>query len=78
MLFTIIISVFNKEQTISRCLESVLDNFKNNFEIIIIDDGSSDHSLEIINSYKSNFPNLFIYHQSNMGIGYVRKKAIFN
>lgn len=76
MLFTIIISVFNKEQTISRCLESVLDNFKNNFEIIIIDDGSSDHSLEIINSYKSNFPNLFIYHQSNMGIGYVRKKAI--
>lgn len=76
MLFTIIISVFNKEESISRCLESILANSGNDFEVIIIDDGSNDHSLEIINSYKDKFLNLFIYHQNNMGIGYVRKRAI--
>lgn len=76
MLFTIIVSVFNKEDVISRCLESILANSENDFEVIVIDDGSSDHSLEIINSYKDEFKNLFIYHQNNMGIGYVKKRAI--
>ena len=53
--FSIIIPVFNSENTIKECLDSVLkQNFKD-FEIICINDGSHDNSLSILEDYAKDY-----------------------
>jgi len=50
--FSIIIPLYNREKTISRAIESILNQTFQYFEIIIIDDCSTDHSAEIIHKLK--------------------------
>lgn len=52
---TIAIPVYNKAQHIEMCVESIIDQKKNNYEILLVDDGSTDNSLEICNKYAKNF-----------------------
>ena len=54
MLFSVIIPCFNAANYICDCLEELLKQTKDDTEIILIDDGSSDNTLSIINSYKEN------------------------
>ena len=51
---SIIISVFNGEKTFEKCLQSILLQTYNNYELIIIDGGSNDKTLEIINKYSKH------------------------
>ena len=51
-LFSIILPVYNSEKTIKKCLNSIRSQNINDFELIIIDDNSSDKSLKIIKSFK--------------------------
>ena len=55
MFFSIIIPVYNSEKTLSKLLNSILEQNFNNYEIIIINDGSVDNTEDIILSYKSKF-----------------------
>ena len=55
MKLSIIIPVYNTEQTRGRCINSVLQSSLNNFEIILINDGSTDNSADIFESYKNNY-----------------------
>lgn len=48
MLFSIIIPLYNKENTIARCVLSVLEQSNNDFELIIVDDGSTDNSVSVV------------------------------
>ena len=57
---SIIIPVFNSERTISRTLNSVKEQIFKDYEIIIVDDGSTDNSVLVINSYITNNPQLQI------------------
>lgn len=56
--FSVIITNYNYAQYISEAIDSVLAQTYKNFEIIIVDDGSSDNSKEIILHYQERFPNI--------------------
>ena len=52
-MISVIIPVYNAEQYIKRCLNSVLNQTFNDYEIIMVNDGSTDGSLEILKKYES-------------------------
>lgn len=56
-LVSVVISVHNGQEFISKALDSVLQQSYNNYEILISDDGSNDKTLKIIKKYKKKFPN---------------------
>ena len=68
-------TVFNGERFLSEAIESCLIQTHNNLELIIIDDGSTDRSLEIINSFVDDRIKLFI-NESNRGQSYSRNRGI--
>lgn len=73
---SIILPVFNEEILIKRCIESVLNQKYKNFELIIIDDGSTDNTLNNIKEYKDK--RIQIYSQRQQGTGQARNKGLEN
>ncbi len=73
--FSVIISVYNKASHIRETIESVLDQTINDYEIIIVNDASTDHSDTIITSYISNTIK-YIHLPENLGAGGARNKGI--
>lgn len=70
--FSIIIPVYNTAKYLEKCITSLLSqNFKN-FEIICIDDGSEDNSIEILKQYQ----NLKILKEKNSGSGFARNRGL--
>ena len=57
---SVIIPCYNLEKYIGDCLDSVFYQTFKDFEVIIVDDGSTDKSVEIIKSYQSRFSNIFV------------------
>lgn len=75
-LITIIIPLYNAERFISETLSSLYTQTYQNFEILIVDDGSTDESVGICNSHAQERGKLEIYHQDNCGPATARNKAI--
>ncbi len=73
---SIIIPVCNVEKYLRECLDSVLAQTFQNFEIICIDDGSTDDSLKILNEYKSKDDRFIILQQEHVGAGAARNYAL--
>ncbi|RHW39557.1 glycosyltransferase [Lysinibacillus yapensis] len=71
-----IIPVYNTEKYIRQCIDSILVQNLSNFEIIIIDDGSTDNSLTICNQYSSKHSNIHVFSQKNSGPSAARNKGI--
>ena len=67
MKFSFIVPVFNRENLIKKCIDSIRQQTYNNYEIIIIDDGSTDNTSKIINDYFAQFDNIKYYYQENSG-----------
>lgn len=74
IVFSIVIPLYNKEQTIDRAIESILNQSYDKFEIIIVDDGSTDNSLEKAKNYEDS--RIKIYKQKNSGVSSARNKGI--
>lgn len=79
MFFSIAIPLYNKSYSISRCIDSVLSQSFTSFEIIIVNDGSSDDSLSIveyryINEIRSGL--ITIINQNNQGVSVARNNCI--
>lgn len=72
--FNIIMPIYNAEKDVEKAINSVLDQDYENFLLIAVDDGSTDNSSDIIDSYKDN-PHIKIIHQHNMGIAGAFKTA---
>lgn len=72
---SIIVPVYNAEVFVGRCIESILGQQYSNFELILIDDGSSDRSLEICRNYNDSRI-LIITHDSNKGVSEARNTGI--
>ncbi len=74
---SVIIPCYNQEKYIAEAIESVLAQTFESFEIIVVNDGSKDQSLEIIKSYTSKYPNKISYiDQKNQGVIASRNNAI--
>lgn len=73
---SIIIPVYNSEKYIKKCIDSILNNTYKDIEIIAIDDGSKDNSLNILKEISEINSNVFVYSQKNMGVAKTRNKGI--
>lgn len=79
MKFSVLIPVYNTEQYLDECINSILSQSLKDFEIIIVDDGSTDNSGKLCDKYKNNYPNqITVIHQENHGLILARRVAIEN
>ena len=72
MKYSVIIPVYNVEKYIDRCLKSILSQNYDDLEIIVIDNGSTDRSGSICDSYANEYANISVYHIENHGVGPAR------
>lgn len=64
---SVIIPVFNTEKYIERCLESILAQGISNYEIIIVNDGSTDNSELVIKKFEKSYPEIIKYYKKSNG-----------
>jgi glycosyltransferase involved in cell wall biosynthesis len=76
MTVSAIIPCFNAETTIERAILSVVSQTSPVFEIIVVNDGSTDNSARLLEGLKLNYPQLKVIHQENKGVSYARNIAI--
>lgn len=72
--FSVVIPLFNKEEDIYSTIDSVLKQTYNNFELIIIDDGSTDSSIDIVKTIKDN--RIKIFQKKNEGVSSARNFGV--
>lgn len=77
-LLSVIIPIYKAERYLRRCLESVLSQSYTNIEVFCVDDGSPDHSAEILEEYAARDKRLKIIHQSNQGQSAARMAGLRN
>ena len=74
---SIIIPVYNTEQYIEKCLNSILDQSYDDYEIIIVNDGSTDNSIKIIDNYVKKYnQKIFAYTKKNEGVSIARNFGV--
>ena len=75
-LISVLMPMFNAESTIRRSLDSVVNQEPNIYEIIIVDDGSSDSSHKIAQEYAEQYHNITVLTQQNSGVAAARQRLI--
>lgn len=73
---SIVIPVFNTEQYLNRCIESISNQTFSNIEIILVNDGSTDNSGRICDEWGEKDNRIRIYHQKNKGVTAARKHGV--
>lgn len=77
MKFSILVPVYNVEQYFEQCLQSLLKQTYKDFEVILVDDGSTDSSGEICDRYQAEYPDkIRVIHQKNQGLISARRVGI--
>lgn len=78
MKLSIVIPVYNTELFIRKCLNSIVDQniSPNNLEVIVVNDGTKDNSISIINEFCSLYSNFKLINQSNSGLGAARNAGL--
>ena len=76
ILISVIIPVYNAEQHLERCLQSVLKQTYSNLEIILVDDGSTDRSGEICDEFGRRDNRIIVVHKKNGGQAQARNKGL--
>ena len=75
-ILTIIIPVYNVEKYLEECLESIVSQSLQCFDVILIDDGSTDSSGSICDRYEANNNNFKVIHKQNGGVSSARNEGI--
>lgn len=75
-MISVIIPVYNTEKYLGRCIDSILNCTVNDFEVILINDGSTDRSGEICRRYCGKDSRVKLYDQENAGVSAARNKGI--
>ena len=73
---SVIVPVFNVEKYLKRCLDSILTQTYWNLEVLCIDDGSEDHSLEILKFYEKKDSRVRVYTQARKGPSAARNRGL--
>lgn len=75
VLFSVIVPVYNAAAYLERCIDSLLQQDEPRFEVIFINDGSTDHSLSLLQNY-AHYPHFHIINQANGGVSSARNQGI--
>ena len=75
-MFTVVIPLYNKAHSIERTLGTVLAQNFTNFEVLIVDDGSTDNGVEIVKRYTDDI-RIKIVQQNNQGVSVARNRGVF-
>lgn len=73
---SIVVPVYNVKSYIGRCVDSLISQTYDNIEIILVDDGSTDGSEEICDTYADNDKRIRVVHKTNEGLGLTRNVGI--
>lgn len=78
MKLSIIIPLYNVEKHVTVCIHSILnqDLDSKDYEILIINDGSTDNSLNVVKKFEQKYSNIIVYTQKNEGVGSARNKGV--
>lgn len=74
--FSIIVPVYNCEPYLEKCLDSILDQNYQDFELILIDDGATDKSGTICDEYARKDARIRVFHEKNGGVSSARNKGL--
>ena len=77
-LFSIIAPIYNAEHYLRRCINSILNQNFTDFELILVDDGSTDNSGEICDTYVKQDHRIKVFHQENKGVSAARNVGLEN
>lgn len=75
-MISVIVPIYNSEDTIKRCIDSILDQKYEDYEVILVDDGSTDSTSQIVDSYKND--RVHVIHTPNLGVSHARNIGIRN
>ncbi len=76
-IISIIIPIYNEDKFLVRCIDSILNqSICDNLEILLVDDGSTDKTANICDSYAKQYENIIVIHKDNEGQGKARNKAL--
>ena len=73
---SVIVPIYNVEEYLEKCLESILNQTKDNIEVIMVDDGSTDGSSEIAKQFADEHPGFHYYYKENGGLGCARNYGV--
>lgn len=76
VLLTVVIPVYNVEKYLKRCVESVLVQEWHNYDILLVDDGSTDSSPQICDLYAEKYEMIRVIHKENKGLSDTRNRGI--
>ncbi len=77
-MLSVIIPVYNAENEISNCIDNILQTNTCDFEMILVNDGSTDNTKSILDSYASKDNRIKVIHQANKGVSKARDLGIQN
>ncbi len=75
-MISIVVPIYNKEKFLSKAVESVIHQTYDKWELILVDDGSTDASAQLIDSYSDKDPRIKVVHKINGGEGSARNAGI--
>lgn len=75
-LISVIVPVYNVEEYLTKCIDSIINQTYTNLEIILVDDGSTDRSLKICNEYLQKDARVKVIHKENGGVTSARKAGL--
>lgn len=74
---SVVVPVYNAEEHLDFCLNSILNQTYKNIQIVAVDDGSTDSSLQILKTYKEKYPDIFkVIHKENSGVFDARNMGV--
>lgn len=73
---SIVIPIYNMAKSLDACIQSILNQKNENFELVLVDDGSVDNSYDICCDYANRYSNIIAIHQENQGSGPARNAGI--
>ncbi len=77
-MITIIVPVYNASSSINKCLDAILAQNYRDFELLLIDDGSTDNSGKICDDISLKDSRIRVFHQANQGVSAARNKGLEN
>lgn len=72
MKISVLVPVYNVEKYLNRCVDSILNQTYRDFELLLVDDGSTDSSGRICDEYESAYPFVHVFHNKNSGLSHAR------